>query len=617
METWFKERQKLDPANPLIAHDTGLFHYRRAKNETDPQKAAVHWRRVIGNWVAVLENDHYWNRWREERQKVYGKTITHDHIAAAKKQLKEHMVLQLTEHVKNSPDPADVHLECEFSLEVKALRLVTRRGGFNLPAKKIRRMMCGPLLARQLELFSPKDDPFPTFRQTFTDKSRLVKNILAPLKLEDHRREAAVKYAENDRRLRLYFSQLGVPLIYLERGEPQRALNALGEPDRGSDLEAFPLLNPAYGFGPIGKQLFKQHAAQLNISARITLAGQMVLEEPADISSLVNHIREALELSRSIEIREELSEKVVQLMLSWADRLLSKEQWDQAIQLAESAGEFEKGEQWKGKLAGMLNVRGVKKAENQRWQQAVDDLERAHHLNPVVPLFRENLINAYQELKHNTCNYEKEQDIERRIAELRQGPSPKQGEPQEPGAPKGSKEPEVIRTRGLFFSEQERYHTNLFDEKGILNWGAFDDGGRAVIAGALEEAALRGDVLIDIPVIAAALPRCNNSQTLRLLELQGIDPGTLCFRTNGDSCKYHETRPLDNTSALTQFNLTLHTLGLLKLAWETAQSNHGAIGEAHILYGLLHDPVAVNQLKQAGTDVEQMRRQLSHDDIGD
>jgi tetratricopeptide (TPR) repeat protein len=605
METLPVERQKLDPLNPLIAHDTGLFHYWRAKNETDPEKAAAHWQRVIGNWVPVLENNDYWNQWCRERQEVYGKTITDDHIAGVRQQLKEHIILQLAENAKNSPDPAAVHLECEFFLEAKAFRLVKQRGGFYLTARQIQRLVCGPLLARQSGIFSHQDNPFPASYQTLTDKRRLLQNILAPLKL-DNQQDAVVKYADMDRQLRLCFSQLGVPYIYLERGEPQRAINALAEPGRSSDLETFPLLNPAYNFGPVGKQLFKQHAVQLNISARIAIAQQVILEDPADIPSLVNHVREALELSRAIDIHEDLAQKAAQLMLSWADRLSREERWDQAIELTRSAGEFEKGEQWKGKLAGMLNARGVKKAEKEQWQQSVDDLEQAHELNPAVPLFRENLINALKSFKNSTYDKELRQKITNRIEELQKKPERKQ-----------EKEPEVIKIRELLFSPRERYNTNLFDSKGVLNWKAFDNTGQTVISGALEEAAVRKNVLIDIPVIAAALTRCKNSETLRLLKLQGTGPEILCFHTSGDNGKYPGTQPLDYTSTLTQFNLTRETLGALQLACENAQSDHRSIGETHILYALLHNPGVANQLKQAGTDMEQMRRQLSHNKTGD
>lgn len=605
METVLVERQLLDPGNPVLAHDIGLFHYWRAKKENNPGKAAAHWEKVIGNWAMLLESETYWKDWCAERQKVYGKTITNDHIASARKQLEDHIILRLAENTKNLPDPAANHLECEFFIETKALRLVKQRSGFNLPARQLQRLVCGPLLARQTEIFSQQDNPFPTYYQTLTDKRRLLQDILAPLKL-DNQQDVASKYADMDRQLRLCFSQLGVPYIYLERGEPQRALEALAEPDRSSDLETFPLLNPAYNFGPGGKPLFKQHASEITIGARFALAQQIAAEDPADIPALVNHIREALEMSSGIDIREDLAEKAAQLMLGWADQLSRQERWDEAIELTRSAGKFEKGEQWKGKLAGLLNARGVQKAEKKQWQASIDDLEQAHQLNPAVPLFRENLINALTSFSNSTYDKELRQKIKNRIAELQKNPEKKQ-----------EKETPVIKIRELLFSPRELYNTNLFDSKGVLIWNAFADSGKAVISSALEEAAVRKNILIDIPVIATALPRCKNSETLRLLKLQGVDPEILCFHTGGDNGKDPGFQPLNYTSALTQFNLARETLCVLQLAWENAQSHQVTIGETHILYGMLHNPGAAGQLKQSGTDVEQMRRQLKQKNIGD
>ena len=60
MDTGLVEQQLLDPGNPVLAHDIGLFHYWRAKKENDPEKAAAHWEKVIGNWAMVLESETYW-----------------------------------------------------------------------------------------------------------------------------------------------------------------------------------------------------------------------------------------------------------------------------------------------------------------------------------------------------------------------------------------------------------------------------------------------------------------------------------------------------------------------------------------------------------------------------
>ncbi|MGD2086284.1 MAG: Clp protease N-terminal domain-containing protein [Candidatus Aminicenantes bacterium] len=632
MDTVLVEQQLLDPGNPVLAHEIGLFHYWRAREENDPEKAAAHWEKVIGNWAMVLESETYWKDWCAERQEVYGKTITDEDIAHAKQALNERIVLDLTKRGRTGSSKVDLHLEGAFFLELKAIRLLKQKKGLRLPSKNNQRLDCGPLLARQLGILSQVKHLLALSGETLHNKRHSVDIILAPLK---RGRDGSVANDNNpDRQLRLCFSRLGIPFIYLERGESERTLKILTslrcpdcEPDSKKeekeqistsqllarcrdDCVNFAQWNPAYNFGPAGRDLFYRHAVELNAGARLTLAQQMITEEPMDMAVLLEHIQEALNISQSIGIKEALQEEVADTMLGWAEGLIKNERWDDAIELLKNTGNFEKGERWKGKLAGALNVRGVQKANDKQWEDSVEDLREAHRLNPFVPLFRQNLENAlhgYADDAYKAGDDDLARDL---LTEATHLGEKKPGEQEaEPSPMSASAEMEVTEMPELILDKTERFNPALFDRKGILILDFFDTSGQAVLTLAKEESTAMGEALLRVPALLIALTRYEGGETLRLLTLQGIAPEAVRTQARNSTGKYFEGKPLKTTSLLSQFNLWFSILKIFDLAWEIARYDQGQIGEPHIFYGLLLDNNATKFLKVAGLDIDKAIQQ--------
>jgi tetratricopeptide (TPR) repeat protein len=629
MDTVLVEQQMLDPVNPVLAHDIGLFHYWRAKKENNPDKAAAHWERVIGNWAMVLESETYWKDWCAERQEVYGKTITHEHIDYAKQALNERIVMDLTKCGQNGSSRVDLHLEGAFFLELKAIRLLERTKGIRLPSKNNQRLNCGPLLARQLGILPQVKHLLPISGETLHNKRHSVDVIVAPIK----RGSDGLAANDNnvDRQLRLYFSQLGIPFVYLERGESQRTLKILTslrcpdcEPDTNreekeqistnqlpsrcrDDCANFAQWNPAYNFGRAGRDLFYRHAVELNAGAGLCLAQQVITEEPMDMAALLEHIQEALNISQPIGIREALQEEVADTMLGWADGLERQKRWDDAIALLKSTENFEKGERWKGKLAGALNVRGVQRAKQKQWQESVDDLREAHRLNPFVTLFRQNLENAlhgYADDAYRTGDDDLARELLTEATHLGEmQPGEQEAEPSPMPTPA---EMEITEMPELILDETERVNPALFDQKGVLQLEIFDDSGKTVLELAKEESAAMGEALLRVPALVIALTRYQGGETLRLLELQGIAPEVVQAQARNSTGKSFDSVPLKTTSVLSQFNLWFSILKIFDLAWEIALYDQGQIGEPHICYGLLVSHSAAKLLEGAGADVGQM-----------
>ncbi len=626
------EQQLLDPANPVLAHDIGLYHYWRARKENNPEKAAAHWERVIGNWAMVLENETYWKEWCAERQEVYGKPITAEDIAHAKKALIERIVLDLTKSSANGSLEADGHLEAAFFVELKALHLLKQTRGIPLPGKNNQRLECGPILARQLEIFNQGKHSLPLTAETLHNKHHSIDIIMAPLKKGSD--GPAENYNNVDRHLRLCFSQLGIPFIYLERGEPQRTLKVLAnlrcpacEPPTNEpandqvisrplptrcreDCAHFAQFNPAYNFGPAGRELFNRHAVELSAGARLSLAQQTMAEEPLEIKGLLDHIQEALNTSQSIDIREVLQEEVADIMLGWAEGLLRKERWDDAIALLKNTENFEKGERWKGKLAGALNARGVQRANEKHWQESVDDLREAHRLNPFVPLFRQNLENVllgYADEAYRAGDVGLKYKLLDEV--LRLGETQPQEQEAKPSPVQIPEEKDKIPMPVFVYKEDERRNPALFDSRGKLQLEVLEDSGKTVLELAKEEAATVGEYLLRVPALLIALTRYEGGEILRLLALQGTQPEKPQAQARNSTVKYVDSKPLKTTSVLSQFNLWFSVLKIFDLAWEIAAYDRGKIGEPHIFFGLLVSRSAKTMLEVAGVNIEKMIQQ--------
>lgn len=620
-----EQQQLSDPSNLVLAHDIGLAHYWQAKKAGSGEQAVDHWQKVIANWAMVLENDEYWQEWCAERSQVYGKKITPEHVANAKKKLREKLIGVLAGTAQNNPTNSDSHLEASFHLEVKATRLLKQTQGLGFSSQSDVRLYCGPLLTQHIAM-RPHVENF--FQRQARSNHDSLQVILSPIKNNEEQSFGAVYSAEQQ--LRFCFSQLGLPFIYLEHNNPQRALDVLAdlqcpdcEPENDGqiypqaivgkvpiqckkDCTHFAQENPAY----IGAtDLYFRHALELSASANLFFAYQLFAAESIVPPSILKHIREALDFSQILGIHKTLKAEIADILLGWADRLEKDQHWDEAIALLEGIRDFGKGERWKGKLAGVLNLRGVRKFNEEHWEDAVTDLRRACKLNPYNPLFRQNLERALQ--GYASAAY-KAGDSTLALELRNEALAVSEGEIAEVEAPPVTGKVPVEKKKPLTelkLKESERRNPNVFDELGLLILDVFDTSGRKILALALEETAERGEIFLKLPALVAALTRFEGGETRHLVELQGISPEQLLAQTQFISQSTSVSEPLNIVLVLSQYKIWYSVLEVLDLAWEIAQYDQGKISESHLLYGLLISRSATKVLQAAGINVDQIVEQ--------
>ncbi|MFO1432349.1 MAG: Clp protease N-terminal domain-containing protein [Candidatus Competibacteraceae bacterium] len=628
-----EQRQSSDPTNLVLAHDVGLAHYWQAKKQYSDAQAIVHWQRVIANWAMVLENEAYWQAWSAERGQVYGKDITDEPIAGAREKLRETLSGELAEASQQlTTATSNPHLEAAFYLEIETIRLLRQSGG--LPLSGGGPLYCGPLQARQWSMESQVAAFFQQHSIFARQSQDSLSVILASIPGDTEQTPTAERFP--GWRLQLCYSQLGIAWIYLERRQPHHTLNVLAaircpacrpapdaqtdpttdsEPVRcRDDCKDFDRLNPAYSAIVGGRELYYRHAVELTVCAHLALAYQGLVTTPADIEGSLQHLRAALTVSERIGIHVALKEVLAGRVLLWSDGLGKAERWEEAIALLEGTSWlFGQDERWQGKLAGLLNIRGVQHANENRWAEAVVDLRRACQLNPYVPLFRDNFRNALQGYA-NAC-YEAG-DAERARTLLDEAIAVGKAPAPAPAGTPNFTEPTKSPATEFIWKPNELASPVLFDEKGLLRYELFDDSGCAVLGQAQQEAAALGENELRPRALLLALTKVANREIIHLLQQLKVAPQQL-----QDQLQTAVTGALDHAdqgrlaqvTKLSQFDMWPSTCRTLELALEIAQYDQGLIGERHLLYGLLVGGGAAGLLHKAGVDANQILERVIWD----
>jgi len=616
-----------DSTDLLAIHDIGLASYWQAKKYyklKNFDQAATHWKKVIAHWTIVLENKSYWENWCKERSNIYKKLITEEDIKSAKEKLNEHIVAELSKSNHATTSESSYHLEAAYYLETKAIRLLKETEGLLLNTHK--RIYCGPLYIEHQGLFQQLKDylqnhSVPNYGRDNANSMEIISSAL-----EQKGEKSISEHYDLNHQLRLCFSQLGIALIYLEKDIPDRALNVLdkisckrclsfsGEtPDIQNSKKAWPIqcqkdcpdfarLNPSY----ISEQnLFYCHARELKIYAHlVSVYHQLFLTETVNVNAIIEHLRDTLTISRVIGIHEAFQETIAEHILSWVTTLEEKKDLDKAIDLIENTIDFvNKKQQFKGKLAGLLNIRGVRRAENEDWEQAANDLRKAVDLNPYVPLFRDNLHNVlqgYASEAYRTGNYALANKLRDEAETV------KRGEISDDLAAPQKKEEKPSEMPQYIFAESELANPVLFNRQGLLILDNFDESGQSVLYAAIEQAKQLQEELIGLRALLSALVLYEQGETCRLLLLQDIKPYELFDNTNA-SLKYSaSTHELKRDKTLSQFDFWHEVLDILNLAWDIAQYDRGKIGERHLLYGLLISHRATKLLHRLGINIDRM-----------
>jgi hypothetical protein len=361
----------------------------------------------------VLDSDVFWRDWAKERGDVYQWPIAEQELTTVKNRLIQILLDQRAHFEGSRSQGAKPYLTAAFVLERTALRLLKLYGGLRLAAPAGERLFCGPLLVRQLGLESAVNAFFlaqPVRRQ---DREASLETMLRPIKGQPGEPAVGATHAERD--CMLAFSGLGLAMVCLRRGEAEAALELLAQqqcPDchpelckpsaLGSPLERcregcarFAQANPSYAAAARGHEWHERDAAELLVATHIALADQMLAA--GELKKALTHGRQALNASQRLGVQETLRSELGKHLLAWAEKLAQADYYDAAIELLSNVSDFDSSGTWRIKLSSCLNLRGVHHANEGYWEEGLADLRRACTLNPMVPLYRENLVNALRE----------------------------------------------------------------------------------------------------------------------------------------------------------------------------------------------------------------------------
>lgn len=109
-----EEVLRQNPGNRMVAHSLGLASYYAARvlQEQGQWKEAERlWQRAVAAWVTTLNDDDFWEGWRQQVQQRYQAEIVAQDIASLRKQLEEQLVKLFLEMLE-SRSQTEMPVEC-------------------------------------------------------------------------------------------------------------------------------------------------------------------------------------------------------------------------------------------------------------------------------------------------------------------------------------------------------------------------------------------------------------------------------------------------------------------------------------------------------------------------
>src|SRR5689334_21466029 len=140
-----------DPNDSIVLHSMGLASYYAARvlskagRDTDAEQF---WRRVVAAWVAILNEDTFWEGWLTLIEQRYQVEIAEHDRSLFRRDLEDNLI-RLLLHLSEKINAANGHSpgrNCEYERllhrEMKAAAALRRVGGFAVPGDKIGRASC-------------------------------------------------------------------------------------------------------------------------------------------------------------------------------------------------------------------------------------------------------------------------------------------------------------------------------------------------------------------------------------------------------------------------------------------------------------------------------------------
>lgn len=417
-----EEAQRRYPSNGLVAHALGLGGYHAALASPEqyaPQDIRHTWEYAIAAWGTLMYSDSFWEKWRSDVQVRYQVNLSDQTLEGLRKQIGEH--LQTTLANSSNRDSEDnggrqdnQSLRCEMLVqrELKAADLLHTLGGFPLPGMHDGRLVCGPLMIQLLGV----EHAFGEFvsemavREEKSDDP-ILDLLRRLLDREDTPLDKRLPDPAQQKRLRRYFSQVGIAQTLLDLDRSQEALTALLEagcprcqaamqqgqqrrpPANWSPVVCaetcpeFDTLNPGYaGLQDKSRQL-KADAFELAVEAKLGLAQSCITAAVLDVQAATDHWQEAIRLSKVSGNHEQTQHRIVETTLGRVQALEQRSRLDEAVSLLKAAERIcddHVDRELVGRLAEVLTNRGIKAGNETlpRWEAAVTDLRRAVGYNP-------------------------------------------------------------------------------------------------------------------------------------------------------------------------------------------------------------------------------------------
>lgn len=420
-----------DPNDSTVLHSMGLASYYAARvlSKEDRARDADHfWRRAVAAWVALLNEETFWEVWQVQIEERYEVEIGPQDMSLFRKHL-EDSLSRLLLHMSNSVSEIDrpgqnnhqnSHVrkgEYERLLhrEMKAAASLRQVGGFAVPGDNSKKLICGPLMIQLLGWETEFGQFIAELPVREHDVSEELLDLLDSLLNEEweHFEEGLSPRLAQKRKLKRYFSQLGMAQAMLDLSRPEEALEALNDiscevcrsdsqyrqsPSTfgenqiiscAADCPNFDHANSSYA-GSVDKEFsLTLDATELAIEAHLAAAQLTLTAAEMNVETACIRWKQATKMASQLgaEYFENTQRQIVNAALGRSAALHGDNRLDEAIALLEQAehiGRHRHREELRSRLGELLTNRGIKAGNNEppNWSAAARDLRRAVDLNP-------------------------------------------------------------------------------------------------------------------------------------------------------------------------------------------------------------------------------------------
>jgi tetratricopeptide (TPR) repeat protein len=414
------------PGDPASCHNLALFHLVSGvlKAERDDFEEAIQsWEKSIAYLCVTLSNQTYMAEWIDRRLEGYGINQTVETAAYIERDLLQYYEATFkkwSEQLSNRAMPAESAKLSDLSLalraELQGARLVGKLGGFSVPPHTPYKIAAGPIYISMMGW----ERPFALFLSQIKiidmslpeslddDPMRALLDLMA--KLEAEEREGAVDVSVKEQAEKL-FSILRFAAADEEAGNLEAALRRLRgakaaykpvragrslrkrEFQKAQSSGSLSLRSPAFARCRSTKR-FRELAAKYEIELLIALGEQDIASADDRISSGMEHWREAVALAVDSKHHLQVIGKIRETAMGRAYVLEDKGQYDEAIRLLESVGEWCADDDLYSLCSRLYAVRGVLAGNRDEWELAVANLREAAYLNPHSLYAQWNLANS-------------------------------------------------------------------------------------------------------------------------------------------------------------------------------------------------------------------------------